>query len=87
MKISNYREISGPDGHLANLRPFQGNSMSAHVSSEGDYVVYSYRTPIAWFGTDGVAIHNDTRYSVTTSKHQGYTRAWLGFRAQREVAA
>lgn len=42
------------------------------------YVVYSYATPIAWVeaGVTGepVWIVPDTRYSVTTSKHQGMAR-------------
>ncbi|QIN94562.1 hypothetical protein PP460_gp014 [Streptomyces phage Muntaha] len=35
------------------------------------YVVYSYRTPIAWLTRTGVWVMPDTRYSVTTSRHQG----------------
>ena len=35
-----------------------------------DYVIYSYATPIAW-RRDGVWSVDDTRYSVTTSCHQG----------------
>lgn len=76
-KVS-YRKISGPDGLLANLKPFKGNTMSAEF--EGDtYVVYSYWTPIAWAYADGRREFDETRYSVTTSKHQGYTQAWLGY--------
>ncbi len=42
-----------------------------HTSAlRADYVVYSYVTPIAWHGPDGWTVP-DTRYSVTTSKHQG----------------
>lgn len=39
-----------------------------------DYVVYSYRTPIAWHDTEAGWIVPDERYSVTTSKHQGKVR-------------
>lgn len=35
-----------------------------------EYVVYSYSTPIAW-RKRGVWTVPDTRYSVTTSQHQG----------------
>ncbi len=38
-----------------------------------DYIVYSYGTPIAWHGKFGWTIPN-VKYSVTTSKHQGYVR-------------
>ena len=36
-----------------------------------DYVVTSYATPIAWHLVTGEWIVPDTKYSVTTSKHQG----------------
>jgi hypothetical protein len=39
-----------------------------------DYVVYSYSTPIAWHMPNGEWVMPDTRYSVTTSKHQGKIR-------------
>lgn len=34
------------------------------------YVVYSYSTPIAWLLPSGAWVVPDTRYSVTTSRHQ-----------------
>jgi hypothetical protein len=34
-----------------------------------DYVVYSYRTPIAWHTPDGWVMPNE-KYSVTTTRHQ-----------------
>ena len=34
------------------------------------YVVWSYRTPIAWY-TNGKWVKPNVRYSTTTSKHQG----------------
>lgn len=39
-------------------------------AKQADYVVYSYSTPIAWHRTDQWVVP-DTRYSVTTSQHQG----------------
>ena len=33
------------------------------------YVVWSYRTPIAWY-TNGQWVKPDIKYSTTTSKHQ-----------------
>ncbi|QBZ72290.1 hypothetical protein SEA_CIRCINUS_248 [Streptomyces phage Circinus] len=38
------------------------------------YVVYSYRTPIAWCLPSGDWVCPDTRYSVTTSRHQSKVR-------------
>jgi hypothetical protein len=38
-----------------------------------DFIVYSYGTPIAWHCDKGWFIP-DAKYSVTTSKHQGYVR-------------
>ena len=38
------------------------------------YVVYSYRTPIAW-AVDGLHAHlSAIKYSATTAKHQKYVR-------------
>lgn len=41
-----------------------------------DYVVMSYRTPIAWTGTGGTVIPA-VRYSPTTSGHQSIARVAL----------
>lgn len=41
------------------------------------YVVFSYRTPIAWGYRDGEIYCTPQRFSVTTSKGQGYVRAWV----------
>lgn len=38
------------------------------------YVVMSYGTPIAWRNEDGTWSQPLTKYSVTTSKHQGTVR-------------
>lgn len=42
-----------------------------------DYVVYSYRTPILWHTRYGWC-EIETKFSVTTSKHQSKARAALG---------
>lgn len=39
-----------------------------------DYVVYSYKTPIAWHTTDGDWIVVETRFSQTTTRHQSVVR-------------
>lgn len=73
-----YHEIGGPGGHLARLRPFGGNSMSAEWD-RGTYWVFSYGTLIAWYDPyDGTLNVNETRYSVTTSRHQSLASAWTG---------
>lgn len=38
-----------------------------------DYIVYSYGTPIAWHTSDGWYVV-EQKFSVTTSKHQNFTR-------------
>lgn len=88
-----YHDIGGPDGLLARLQEFQGNSMSArwHTLPSGTsaYTVYSYRTPIARYcppepterETNDMFAEfslNDTYYSVTTANAQSLVRAWLG---------
>lgn len=42
----------------------------AESAQSADYVVYSYRTPIAWHVPDTGWVMPDVRYSVTTSRHQ-----------------
>lgn len=34
------------------------------------FVVWSYRTPIAWVRNDGIVYHVSQRFSRTTSRHQ-----------------
>ena len=69
----NYRTIQEK---LQTLTPFKGNSMSGEW--DGDtFVIYSYRTIIATNTPGGHVWATPERYSVTTSKHQGYVRrAW-----------
>ena len=40
------------------------------------YVIFSYDTPIAWYGELGWVVPN-VKYSVTTSRHQGIVRRAL----------
>lgn len=106
MARANYREMQGPNGHLAHRREFDGNSMNAEWITAGSgyttgrlnymdkdalytaidriretgermYVIYSYATPIAWAIEDEPAYIVGDRFSVTTSKGQGYVRAWI----------
>ena len=51
-----------------------GRDLVEQMRSESpNYVVHSYGTPIAWHGNKGWTMP-DTKYSVTTSKHQSYVR-------------
>jgi len=43
------------------------------VKDSIDYVVMSYRTPIAWHSAEGWYVVAQ-KFSVTTSKHQNYVR-------------
>lgn len=76
MGQATYRDIT--NRHLPRLEDFTGNSMSAEWQSDPSgyavYRVYSYGTCIAewWPGLDGgTYVENETRYSVTTARHQG----------------
>jgi hypothetical protein len=112
-----YREMTGPNGLIANRAEFTGNSMRAEWTTmlpraawlndveytalrldwntavdrgEKMYVVYSYDTPIAWSIGHEPAYVVDQRFSVTTSKGQGYVRAWINHRCPKlgqEVSA
>lgn len=62
-----------------NLSELQSKSLQMYQSlslmrDTNLYVVYSYRTPIAW-AVDGLHAHiNNDKFSVTTGKHQSYVR-------------
>lgn len=71
--MDNYKVI---EQKLRNLEPFRGNTMTAVYVGEV-YKIYSYSTLIAEIGNMGNKLLNDTKYSVTTSKHQNIIRrAW-----------
>ena len=63
--------------------------MADFIAAKGRemYVVYSYDTPIAWGLVDGPAYCTPQRFSVTTSKGQGYVRAWINARYPQAEAA
>ena len=41
------------------------------------FILYSYKTPIAWRTSSGEVVVPPVRYSVTTSKHQGHAHGWV----------
>ena len=55
----------------------EGAELEAFKSDLPDYVIYSYATPIAWHGRNGWVVP-DTRYSQTTSCHQGAVKTAVG---------
>ena len=106
MSTATYRDMTGPNGLLANRHAFTGNSLRAewttmrpaagrldpeeHDRLHNDwkwavdlglsmYVVYSYATPIAWAIEGKPAYCTPQRFSRTTSKGQGYVRAWINY--------
>ena len=86
---ASYREIGGPDGLLARMKAFDGNSMSARYV-DGKYVVFSYATEIARVEDTGMYLRrtlNTRKYSVTTSRQQNLCAAWLPGLYTQEVAA
>ena len=72
--------------YIANRYEFRvGSGRSFSGRWEGNkYVVYSYYTPIyEW--EDGVHWVNQTRYSVTTSRQQGFVRGSLSWTLPDEI--
>jgi len=63
---------SGLQGAYGRLDPEEFARFKA-VEIQVDYVVYSYGTPIAWHTMDGWYVV-EQKFSVTTSKHQTFTR-------------
>ncbi len=55
-----------------NLTPFDHGKLSAREVN-GTFNIFSYRTPVAWFGPDGWHV-TDRWYSVTTSNHVNVIR-------------
>lgn len=66
MKARSYADVRE---HLSNREPFYHSSMSAHLDSDGTYVVSSYATPVAWHRPDGTLDLTEDHYSSTTTKH------------------
>ena len=47
------------------------------MAGDLDYVVWSYRTPIAWVKTNGEVVIPNIKYSVTTTRHQSVVKRYL----------
>jgi hypothetical protein len=55
------------------------------VKDSMDYVVLSYRTPIAWHSSEGWYMVKQ-KFSVTTSRHQGIVRRALNLKGLVEIS-
>ena len=68
---------------IRNLQPFTTNGSLRGDWQGSAYVVTSYSTAIAYIDpSEGVALLNGQKYSVTTSKHQSQTRLGVHYLAQ-----
>ena len=64
---------------FASRKPAQGGSVHSEVNSAGDAILYSYATPIAFFGAGGdLPVFTERRFSVTTTKQQAQAKRIAG---------
>lgn len=82
--IQGQKDFSNSNGTFSGRTVVHGNAEYGQLGREywdrfsnavaaGTYVVFSYRTPIAW--TEGDTwVAPSTKYSVTTAKQQGIVR-------------
>lgn len=69
---------------IAELRNFSTNGALFGKWEGSEYVVTSYSTAIARVNpSEGVALLNGQKYSVTTSRHQGQTRYGIAQLAEK----
>jgi hypothetical protein len=78
-------QASAMSGKHYNYTPSTGRLAPAEVArlnadfKPGIYIVFSYATPIAWFGASGWYVATQ-KFSPTTSKHQNYVRRAVAVR-------
>lgn len=67
--------LEGLDGRTNTYGRLDAEEVAQYekVKESIDYVVLSYRTPIAWHSAEGWYVVAQ-KFSVTTSKHQGIVR-------------
>lgn len=67
--------LEGLDGRTNTYGRLDSDEVAQYerVKESIDYVVLSYRTPIAWHSAEGWYVVSQ-KFSVTTSKHQGIVR-------------
>lgn len=71
-------EASSLSGKYVNYTPGPGRlgaeyEILVQDFKEGAYVVFSYMTPVAWYGANGWYVVKE-KFSSTTSKQQNYIR-------------
>ena len=69
-------QVQAPDHNPNDFRTYgylDVNNIALLNKDEPSYLVYSYATPIAWFGKVGWVLPA-VKYSPTTSKHQSIVR-------------
>jgi hypothetical protein len=77
MAVPNYRAHE----YIATLTPFKGSNLRAEKYSDNIYRVYSYAQKLLEVNAEGrITYHDETRWSQTTSKHQGYIRRGIAGR-------
>lgn len=59
--------------------------LASIARDEITYIVFSYRTPIAWVRRDGAVVLPDRKYSRTTSMHQNWVREAFGDRVNSDI--
>lgn len=76
-----FRTYGALSGRMCEYMPYAGqlpaefdDKLSASFDDGPVFVVFSYATPIAWITADGTMTVPDTRYSVTTTRHQSAAR-------------
>ena len=68
--------VQAPDHSPDDYRTYgqlDTNNIALLNSDHPTYIVYSYATPIAWYGINGWNLPS-IKYSPTTSKHQSIVR-------------
>lgn len=74
-RANNYSDVKR---YLSQCQAFTHRSCSGRWDETRTvFSVFSYRTCVAWVNTYGECYISPEYYSVTTSKQQGYIRAYL----------
>lgn len=69
MRKQNYKQIRKAFSTVP-IREFNGNSLFGNYNVNGEFIIYSYNTPIAIIRCNKVIFFDNQYYSKTTSMHQ-----------------
>lgn len=78
--------LSGTAGWDGSFGALPADWHRALSDADPVYVVWSYRTPIAWVASDGEVTIPDVTYSPTTTQHQHTARHGLGAKLSTALA-